>query len=170
MLADLSEVKNEVIRKTSEIAQLKTGNATLLADLDMIMSKHEKEKRELVDKHTESLKRSIEDAKLRWDKVRKNEWLNRKRIILFPEGGLGACSLVNGGTLSKLRSKLRSGFFGIETHDSPLWKFCTADPQLLHILVDCYFLSAHGNCSPVDGRGYVGVNQNRMPSLIFPGF
>jgi len=72
VLSDLNEVKAELIRKLSEVSQQKASATRLLTELDSLKEKHLKEKEQLVEQHTASLQRSLEEAELKWSEV---SWL-----------------------------------------------------------------------------------------------
>ena len=69
MVAELNDTKAELIRKSSELVQLKSGNSRLLTEIDQLTEQHNKEKDRIVEQHAQTLKVSLEEAKQRWDKV-----------------------------------------------------------------------------------------------------
>ena len=69
MVAELNDAKAELIRKSSELVQLKGGNSRLLTEIDQLTEQHNKEKDRIVEQHAQTLKVSLEEAKQRWDKV-----------------------------------------------------------------------------------------------------
>ena len=69
MVAELNDTKAELIRKSSELVQLKSGNSRLLTEIDQLTENHNKEKDRIVEQHAQTLKVSLEEAKQRWDQV-----------------------------------------------------------------------------------------------------
>ena len=69
MVAELNDAKAELISKSSELVQLKSGNSRLLTEIDQLTEQHNNEKDRIVEQHAQTLKVSLEEAKQRWDKV-----------------------------------------------------------------------------------------------------
>ena len=69
MVAELNDAKAVLIRKSSELVQLKSGNSRLLTEIDQLTENHNKEKDRIVEQHAQTLKVSLEEAKQRWDQV-----------------------------------------------------------------------------------------------------
>lgn len=69
VVAELTDVKAELIRKSSEASQFKTGNGRLLDEIDSLKKKNVVDKKRLVEQHRDSLQRSLDEAKHRWQEV-----------------------------------------------------------------------------------------------------
>ena len=69
MVAELNDAKAELIRKSSELVRLKSGNSRLLAEIDQLTEQHNKEKDRIVEQHAQTLKVSLEEARQHWDQV-----------------------------------------------------------------------------------------------------